>query len=238
MFAVQIYFDFSGYSDMAIGLGRMFGFHYDENFKNPYAANSITDFWRRWHISLSSFFRDYVYIPLGGNKRGKLRMYLNILIVWTLTGFWHGASWNFLLWGLYFALLLFVEKSFLLRFYDSTPKILRYTTTLILIVFGWSLFYFDDLTTWVKFCSKLVDFSKIQSVSFYFDLRQNALWFILVILFCIPWNEFENIHAKYEAILKNKFTFSVKILLHIFVLVICTAFLLGSSYNPFLYFRF
>ena len=238
MFAVQIYFDFSGYSDMAIGLGRMFGFHYDENFKNPYAANSITDFWRRWHISLSSFFRDYVYIPLGGNKRGKLRMYLNILIVWTLTGFWHGASWNFLLWGLYFALLLFVEKSFLLRFYDSTPKILRYTTTLILIVFGWSLFYFDDLTTWVKFCSKLVDFSKIQSVSFYFDLQQNALWFILVILFCIPWNEFENIHAKYEAILKNKFTFSVKILLHIFVLVICTAFLLGSSYNPFLYFRF
>lgn len=238
MFAVQIYFDFSGYSDMAIGLGRMFGFHYDENFKNPYAANSITDFWRRWHISLSSFFRDYVYIPLGGNKRGKLRMYLNILIVWTLTGFWHGASWNFLLWGLYFALLLFVEKSFLLRFYDATPKILRYIVTLILIVFGWSLFYFDDLTTWVKFCSKLVDFSKIQSISFYFDLRQNALWFMLVVLFCIPWNEFEQIQYKYEAILKNKFAFSVKILLHIFALVVCTAFLLGSSYNPFLYFRF
>ena len=238
MFAVQIYFDFSGYSDMAIGLGRMFGFHYDENFKNPYAANSVTDFWRRWHISLSSFFRDYVYIPLGGNKNGKFKMYMNILIVWGLTGLWHGASWNFLLWGLYFALLLFAEKAFLLKLYDILPSFFRYLVTIILVVFGWSLFYFEDLNTWLEFCLKLIDFSEIQTISFSFDLRQNLFWFILVILFCIPWNEFYKIQNKYEILLNNKVVFSGKILLQIAILLVCTAFLVGSSYNPFLYFRF
>jgi alginate O-acetyltransferase complex protein AlgI len=238
MFAVQIYFDFSGYSDMAIGLGRMFGFHYDENFKNPYAANSITDFWRRWHISLSSFFRDYVYIPLGGNKNGKFKMYMNILIVWGLTGLWHGASWNFLLWGLYFALLLFAEKAFLLKLYDIIPSFFRYLFTIILVVFGWSLFYFEDLNTWLEFCLKLIDFSEIKTISFSFDLRQNLFWFILVVLFCIPWNEFYKIQNKYEILLNNKVVFSGKILLQIAILLVCTAFLVGSSYNPFLYFRF
>ncbi len=183
LFAVQIYFDFSGYSDMAIGLGRMFGFHYDENFKNPYAANSITDFWRRWHISLSTFFRDYVYIPLGGNKKGAGRMYVNILIVWTLTGMWHGASWNYMLWGLYFALLMFAEKAFLLKLYDMVPSIFRYTITLILVVFGWSLFYFEDLSKFGEFCIALVNFGPNESVSFSFDLKQNIFWFGLVIMF-------------------------------------------------------
>jgi alginate O-acetyltransferase complex protein AlgI len=238
MFAVQIYFDFSGYSDMAIGLGRMFGFHYDENFKNPYAANSVTDFWRRWHISLSSFFRDYVYIPLGGNKVGKVRMYINILVVWGLTGFWHGASWNYMLWGLYFALILFIEKGFLLTIYSVIPSLFRYTITLLLVVFGWSLFYFEDLSKWSLFCSNLFNFSPNQILSFSFDIRQNLFWILMVVLFCIPWNELNFINKRRESIASNQLVFSGKILLHVIVLLICTSYLVGSSYNPFLYFRF
>jgi alginate O-acetyltransferase complex protein AlgI len=238
LFAVQIYFDFSGYSDMAIGLGRMFGFHYDENFKNPYAANSITDFWRRWHISLSSFFRDYVYIPLGGNKKGAGRMYLNILIVWTLTGMWHGASWNYMLWGLYFALLMFAEKAFLLKLYDMVPSVFRYTITLVLVVFGWSLFYFEDLSKFGEFCVALVNFSPNESVSFLFDLKQNIFWFGLVIMFCIPWNEFNFVNQRLSSISTHPVLISGKIILNVGVLLICTSFLLGSTYNPFLYFRF
>jgi alginate O-acetyltransferase complex protein AlgI len=238
LFAVQIYFDFSGYSDMAIGLGRMFGFHYDENFKNPYAANSITDFWRRWHISLSTFFRDYVYIPLGGNKKGAGRMYLNILIVWTLTGMWHGASWNYMLWGLYFALLMFAEKAFLLKFYDLVPSVIRYSITLVLVVFGWSLFYFEDLSRFGEFCAALVNFSPNESVSFLFDIKQNAFWFGLVILFCIPWNEFGFVNQRLTSLSAHPVLLSSKIVLHIGVLLICTSFLVGSTYNPFLYFRF
>jgi len=140
MFSFQIYFDFSGYSDMAIGLGRMFGFKFNENFNLPYMSLSITDFWRRWHISLSSFFRDYVYIPLGGNRKHQL---LNLLIVWSLTGLWHGASWNFLLWGLYFFVLLAVEKP-LLRSMKKLPKFLRRLGTMFLVIIGWTIFYFTD----------------------------------------------------------------------------------------------
>ncbi len=140
MFAFQIYFDFSGYSDMAIGLGRIFGFKYHENFNLPYTARSITDFWRRWHISLSTFFRDYVYIPLGGNRR---RRWLNLLITWALTGLWHGASWNFLLWGLYFFVLLAMEKPLLSR-EKKLPKVLRHLVTMLLVVIGWTIFYFTD----------------------------------------------------------------------------------------------
>lgn len=140
MFAFQIYFDFSGYSDMAIGLGRIFGFKYHENFNLPYMARSITDFWRRWHISLSTFFRDYVYIPLGGNRRHR---WLNLLITWALTGLWHGASWNFLLWGLYFFVLLAIEKP-LLPHEKKVPKLLRHLVTMFLVIIGWTIFYFTD----------------------------------------------------------------------------------------------
>ncbi|MFM7662717.1 MAG: MBOAT family O-acyltransferase [Bacteroidota bacterium] len=238
MFAVQIYFDFSGYSDMAIGLGRMFGFHYNENFKNPYAANSITDFWRRWHISLSTFFRDYVYIPLGGNKVGIRRMYYNIFIVWALTGFWHGASWNFMLWGLYFALILLIEKRFLLSIYSKIPVIFRYTITLVFIVFGWSLFYFEDLSKWSTFCSNLFNFSSNQILAFSFDLRQNVYWFTLVILLCIPWDELPYFTKRWEVLAGNQIILTSKIVLHILILIICTSLLVGSSYHPFLYFRF
>ena len=140
MFTFQIYFDFSGYSDMAIGLGRVFGFKYMENFNLPYTARSITDFWRRWHISLSTFFRDYVYIPLGGNRRHR---WFNLLVVWSLTGLWHGASWNFLLWGLYFFVLLVAEKP-LLRYLKRWPMLLRQLLTMFFVVIGWTIFYFTD----------------------------------------------------------------------------------------------
>ena len=147
-FTFQIYFDFSGYSDMAIGLGRCLGFHFRENFNHPYCCTSITDFWRRWHISLGSFFRDYVYIPLGGNRS---RWFLNILIVWFLTGMWHGASWNFIIWGLYFGLIVMVEKFTLLPVHHRIPRPLLHVYSLLLIVIGWGIFYFDDMGDMGKF---------------------------------------------------------------------------------------
>ncbi len=148
-YALQIYLDFSAYSDMAIGMGLMVGFHYKENFNYPYLANSITDFWRRWHMSLSSFFRDYVYIPLGGNRKGKPRQALNLLIVWFLTGMWHGAGWNFILWGLYYFVFLAIEK-FLLPGLQRLPAFFGHLYTLVVVFFGWVLFYFTDFTQgWV-----------------------------------------------------------------------------------------
>ena len=146
MFMFQIYFDFSGYSDMAIGLGRIFGFRYCENFDLPYISTSITEFWRRWHMSLGSFFRDYVYIPLGGNRRGKARQILNLLAVWALTGLWHGASWNFVLWGLYFFVILAAEKTIGEKRLRRIPTILRRVGTMLLVILGWNIFYFTDLT--------------------------------------------------------------------------------------------
>ena len=235
MFSVQIYFDFSGYSDMAIGLGKMFGFHYDENFKNPYAAKSITDFWRRWHISLGSFFRDYVYIPLGGNRKN---VYLNLIIVWGLTGFWHGASWNYMLWGLYFCLLLIIEKIFLLKLYDRMPRFVRHFTTLFFIIWGWALFYFEDLSKLALFTSKLFYFSEPESLTFHSDLIQNLFWFIIVIIMCIPWNEITFISRKYDSISQKSVVVGLQIIIQLIVLIVCSSYLLGNSYNPFLYFRF
>ena len=143
-YSFYIYFDFSGYSDMAIGMGRMFGFKYPENFMHPYTALSVTDFWRRWHITLSTFFRDYVYIPLGGNRRGRARQVLNLFIVWALTGLWHGASWNFVLWGLYYFLILVLEKFVLGRLLQKLPRILRHIWSLLVVYIGWTIFYFES----------------------------------------------------------------------------------------------
>ncbi len=144
-FSLQIYFDFSGYSDMAIGLGRMLGFEFRENFDYPYISQSVTEFWRRWHISLGTWFRDYVYIPLGGNRRGLARQFLNILIVWALTGFWHGANWTFLLWGLYYAVFLILEKAFLLRWLEKLPRFVRHVYAVLVAVCGWVLFQLDSV---------------------------------------------------------------------------------------------
>ena len=157
-FAFQIFFDFSGYSDMAIGMGRMFGFTYEENFNYPYIAKSITDFWNRWHMSLSTWFKDYVYISLGGNRCSKAKNIRNILIVWLLTGFWHGAAWNFMLWGIYFGVILLIEKFVLKKYLDKLPNVFKHIYALVLIFFGWMIFAFDDLSLFGPYLSTLFNF--------------------------------------------------------------------------------
>ncbi|MEG0744674.1 MAG: MBOAT family O-acyltransferase, partial [Erysipelotrichaceae bacterium] len=146
-----MYFDFSGYSDMAIGLGKMFGFTFLENFNYPYVSRSITEFWRRWHISLGTWFREYVYIPLGGNRGGKFKFYRNIIIVWFLTGFWHGSNWNFIFWGLYFGVILIIEKRFLLKYLENGSRVICHIYTMFLVIIGWVLFSFDNLVNLKKY---------------------------------------------------------------------------------------
>ena len=237
MFTLQIYFDFSGYSDMAIGLGRMFGFHYHENFNHPYTAKSATDFWRRWHISLGSFFRDYLYIPLGGNKS---YFYRNLIIVWFLTGLWHGASWNFIIWGLYFGLLIAWERLFLSKLLNQLPAFVSHVYLILIAVFGWAIFYFTDLSRLGQFTSVLFGGgSSWWDVAVGIQLKANLFWLLLAILFCMPVSEFLNL--KFGSRLTEK---QVQLLpyahiaLNVILLFISVAMLVGKSYNPFLYFRF
>lgn len=237
-YTFQIYFDFSGYSDMAIGLGKMFGFDFLENFNYPYISDSITDFWRRWHISLSSWFRDYVYIPLGGNRKGKPRQCLNIMIVWFLTGFWHGANWNFMMWGVYFGVILLIEKFVLHKFLDILPAVVKHIYALILIVIGWGIFAYEDTSKLVQnfknmFGAGGLPFINDQTI---FWLTQYAVTIIILILASTPLfkrigNAFERNHpALYSGV-------AVPII-SVVLLVVCTAYLAGNSFNPFLYFRF
>lgn len=226
-FTFNIYFDFSGYSDMAIGLGRMFGFHFLENFNYPYMANSVTDFWRRWHISLSSWFKEYVYIPLGGNRKGMGMQIRNILIVWALTGLWHGASWNFVLWGLYYGLLLMLEKLFLLKGLNRCPAIVRHIYTLIIVVIGWTIFAqtdFGQLTEYLK--SMFGIGTALIDSDFLYYFSCNAV-LLAVLAFC------SINHKKWI----KKFEV-LRIPAMIILLLVSFAFLVGGSYNPFLYFRF
>ena len=242
MFAFQLYFDFSGYSDMAIGLGRMFGFKYLENFNLPYMSRSITEFWRRWHMSLSSFFRDYVYIPLGGNRRHRT---LNLLITWALTGLWHGASWNFLLWGLYFFLLLTLEKS-ILPVLKVIPSILRRVGTLILIVVGWTIFYFTDFSRLGEALQVMLGLSGSGWINMELKiLLTNTLPLLLVcILGSTPLpgiirDVFGMIFAS-----RNKESGRQKVyvvlcfLFCVLLLVLSTVSLVGRGYSAFLYYRF
>ena len=231
-YALQIYFDFSGYSDMAIGLGRMFGFHFLENFNYPYIATSITDFWRRWHISLSSWFRDYVYIPLGGNRVKKFRWILNILVVWGLTGFWHGAQWNFLFWGLYYAILLLVEKLFLQRLLDKLPVFLRWLYTIVLVLIGWVLFNLTDVSAMFEaikhmFCFDFSDFSG--AVLYDFDILYALIYVPVGIICMFPWK---------EKLSKWKIPNVVTNIVLLILFGVCVVYVLGSTYNPFIYFRF
>jgi alginate O-acetyltransferase complex protein AlgI len=233
MFSVQLYFDFSGYSDMAIGLAKMFGFDFDENFRHPYAAQSVGDFYRRWHISLGKFFRDYVYIPLGGNRKLQLR---NIMIVWLLTGIWHGASWNFALWGLYFGSFMIIEK-LLENFLKKVPRFLRHTYTLILIIFSRSIFYFVDFGQLKSFVGNLFYSTNSISLGFKSDLFEHIFWFILVVLMCIPWDEIypSDTKVNMEA---TRYYHMLKPAFNIAMLFLATMLLVNSSYNPFLYTRF
>lgn len=238
MYTVQIYFDFSGYSDMAIGLGRMFGFHYLENFNYPYIAQSITDFWRRWHISLSTWFRDYVYIPLGGNRKNQ---YLNLFLVWFLTGFWHGASWNFIIWGLYFGVLIFFERMFLQKFFNFIPRIFSHLYLLFAVVISWAIFYFTNMKDLIQFGKNLFGQSKIPmwNIDLTLILRENMFWLAFVFIFCMP--VYKYIFEKGLANVQRKFVIPGNLIymgVSVALLLFCTAMLVGKSYNPFIYFRF
>ncbi|MFY9138343.1 MBOAT family O-acyltransferase [Zwartia sp.] len=239
MFTIQIYFDFSAYSDMAIGLGMMFGFHYRENFNYPYIAKSVTDFWRRWHISLGTFFRDYVYIPLGGNKSWALR---NLFIVWALTGFWHGASWNFMLWGLYFGVWIALERLFIERLLNALPIAISHLYLMMIVTLGWALFYFTDLSRLMAFFQILFGTSQTPTIgiSTLDDLASHAVWILIAILWCMPVGDWLQKHFRWCRF--NQWSASAQTLTLLmtdsFLLLSSTALLVGQSYNPFLYFRF
>ena len=226
-FSLQIYYDFSGYSDMAIGLGQLFGFHLTENFNYPYISRSASEFWRRWHMSLGAFFRDYVYIPMGGNRRHQL---LNIAVVWFLTGLWHGASFNYILWGLYFGLLVGLEKLFLGKLLEKIPRIFSHIYLLAVVLFGWLLFYFEDLSR-LKSCLAAmfgigeIPLSDFVTVSL---LKNNLFVIIAAVILCCP----------VYRVVKDKTGAAGKIVFGFAVLIISSLLLVKQSYNPFIYFRY
>ncbi len=233
-FSLQIYFDFSGYSDMAIGLGRMIGFEFLKNFNYPYISKSVTEFWRRWHISLGTWFRDYVYIPLGGNRKGKYRQLLNIAIVWALTGFWHGANWTFMLWGLYYALFLIIEKLWLLERLDKAPDFVGHIYTLFVAVCGWVIFQLNSLSQCAVYYKAMFGLGSggLYRPEDIYNLASFAMMFIISIIACTPLSR--NLYNKLPEKAKS-FSSAALIVLG---LVISTAYLVDATYNPFLYFRF
>ena len=237
-FTFQIFFDFSGYSDMAIGLGRCLGFHFAENFRHPYCCRSITEFWRRWHISLGSFFRDYVYIPMGGNRRHQA---LNILAVWFLTGLWHGASWNFVLWGLYFGIIVTLEKYTLLRVADRVPRVLLHLYSLLLVVVGWGIFYFEDFSRMGEFFSVFTghgapfhDFT-VESAFF-----SNFWLWVTAVVFSMPvYDTITRLAGKWCPTSCIGFlALTVRLLLSIALLALSVSLLVGATNNAFIYTRF
>ncbi|HJI62331.1 MAG TPA: MBOAT family protein [Ruminococcus bromii] len=233
-YTFQIYFDFSGYSDMACGLGNMMGFEFLKNFNYPYIAKSITDFWRRWHISLSTWFKEYVYIPLGGNRKGVKRQILNLLIVWGLTGLWHGAAYNFVLWGLYYGLLLILEKFVLKKFLDRLPSFVQHIYTLFIIIIGWGLFYFTDVGQLGEFMVDLFNFGNGICGDQAFNLiMSNLPMLIIAAVASTPLATM--LYTRFE---HTRFMWIPETLYCIGVLAVSTASLVNQSYNPFLYFRF
>ncbi len=234
-YGFQIYFDFSGYSDMAIGLGRMLGFRFLENFNYPFLADSITDFWRRWHISMGTWFRDYVYIPLGGNKGGLAKQLRNIVIVWLLTGFWHGASWNFVLWGLYFGALLVLEKLFLLRWLKKRPAVLRRLYTLVLVTISWTLFAFTDISRGFAWFKAMFSGLLLDSGSLYLLLSYGGILLVCAAAAAPLGRRF---YEKLGARLGRRAMTAADCGGLLCILVMAAAYLVSGSYNPFLYFRF
>ncbi|WP_127505547.1 MBOAT family O-acyltransferase [Paenibacillus humicus] len=240
-FAFQIYFDFSGYSDMAIGLGLMFGFRFNENFNKPYTARSITDFWRRWHMSLSGWFRDYVYIPLGGNRRGLPLQLRNILIVWMLTGLWHGASWNFLLWGLYFGVILMLEKVWLLRKLEQWPRIVGHLYAVALILVGWVLFAFESLSQIIGYLGAMAGIhgQPLADGQTGYLASGNAVLLLLLVLASLNWTRFKIRFASLAASARSaKLLPVIKLIMLALLFLLSTAYLVDATFNPFLYFRF
>ena len=234
-FAFQIYFDFSGYSDMAIGLGKMLGFDFLENFNYPYISRSITEFWRRWHISLSTWFRDYVYIPLGGSRKGMPRQIMNLMVVWFLTGFWHGASWNFILWGVYFGVILILEKFVFKKYLDRLPSFFQHFYALILILVGWVFFAFTDLSQGLSYLKMMFGFSSVPLINprTLFYLRDYGLLLLVMVIASTP-----AVHSVMEKKVRGSRMELLVPVLVLAALILCTAYLVDASYNPFLYFRF
>ena len=231
-YAFQIYFDFSGYSDMAIGMGNMCGFTFLENFNYPYISKSITEFWRRWHISLSSWFKDYVYIPLGGSRVNILKNIRNILIVWILTGFWHGASWNFIFWGLYYGILLLLEKFVLKKYIDKLPDFVKHIYTIVLVFIGWMIFAFDDSKYLFGFIKALTSNKFIDSAFLYY-FKNYFLILVIATLFSLP------VYPKVKEKMNNSiFTSLLSISIYVILFIITLSYLVSDTYNPFLYFRF
>ena len=231
-YAFQIYFDFSGYSDMAIGIGNMCGFTFLENFNYPYISKSITEFWRRWHISLSSWFKDYVYIPLGGSRVNILKNIRNILIVWILTGFWHGASWNFIFWGLYYGILLLLEKFVLKKYIDKLPDFVKHIYTIVLVFIGWMIFAFDDSKYLFEFIKALTS-NKFVDSAFLYYFKNYFLILVTAIVFSLP------VYPKVKEKMNNSiFTSLLSISIYVILFIITLSYLVSDTYNPFLYFRF
>ena len=253
-YSFQIYFDFSGYSDMAIGLGKMFGFHFLENFNFPYMSKTITEFWRRWHISLSSWFREYVYIPLGGNRKGMGQQLFNIMVVWMLTGLWHGANWNFVLWGIYYGILLMLEKLFLLKWLKKAPAWIGHIYSMFLVVIGWTIFAQTDMSQLGRYLKTMFGIGAHggADADFFYFLSTNAVLLILLVVCSIDhrfWlrkickksvdseNNIEDDNIYQWCELSRGLTYAKPIIM-VVLLVVSFAFLVGDSYNPFLYFRF
>ncbi|WP_282926214.1 MBOAT family O-acyltransferase [Helcococcus kunzii] len=238
-FAFQIYFDFSAYSDMAIGMGLMTGFHYKENFQHPYVSRTITEFWRRWHISLGSFFRDYVYIPLGGNRTGNL--FVNLFVVWFLTGMWHGASWNYILWGLYFFVFLVFEKMFFKKVLDNAPKIISWAITFIVLLIGWILFKFENFDFMIAALKGMFGLNGNEVVNSQVLLTVKNNIFLILFCFIASTTLFKNLYEKAKSFSMRRKSLLVP-LYDTFtpwvILLISTLALIGNSYNPFLYFQF
>lgn len=238
-YMLQIYFDFSGYSDIAIGIGRMIGFKFPENFNYPYIADSVTDFWRRWHMTLSSWFRDYVYIPLGGNRVSTLKHIRNILVVWMLTGLWHGASWNFILWGIYFGAILIFEKYFLNKVLEKLPKVIRNIYTMFIVMISFIIFSSDDISSALAVIKGLFSSGslKLSNDFIIYYIRSYGVILIGGLVFCTPL--IKNAISKLrENKILNYIINIFEVIVIILILVVITSMLIDSSYNPFLYFRF
>lgn len=237
-FGFQIYFDFSGYSDMAIGMGKMFGFTFLENFNYPYISRSVTEFWRRWHISLGTWFRDYLYIPLGGNRRGPGKTFLNLIIVWFVTGFWHGASWNFVLWGLHFGLLILAERLFLRRVLERAPAAFGHLYLLLAVSFSWVLFEFESFPAGFAYLRTMLGLggNALWDSDFLYHLLSNGLLILIMAFGVTPLPD--RLWQRFSAWLQGKGAGALSPIPYLLMLVAATAYLVDASYNPFLYFRF
>ncbi|MCQ2532314.1 MAG: MBOAT family protein [Saccharofermentans sp.] len=232
-YSLQIFFDFSGYSDMAIGLGKMFGFDFLENFDYPYISQSVQEFWRRWHISLSSWFRDYLYIPLGGNRKGTVRTYINLCIVFFMTGLWHGASFNFIVWGLFYAVFLVIERLGFKNVLAKLPRVIRHLYAILVAMFGWIFFRAETLTAALQYIKGMFVLQGKDFAKFVFVINPMYIFFIVVgIIFCMPHNKIKDLVNKHEA------TMIIADFVKVLVFALAISYMLGSGFSPFLYFRF